>query len=146
MKEKLLISACLCGDNTKYNGGNNLINRLDELKEKYELYKVCPEVIGGLSTPRVPSEIINDKVINKEGQDVTTNYQKGANYALELVKKYNIKKALLKESSPSCGVHTIYDGTFSKTKIVSSGVTTRLLNEYGVIVYSEDEIDKLVNE
>lgn len=87
MKEKLLISACLCGDNTKYNGGNNLICQLDKLKEKYELYKICPEVMGGLSTPREPAEIINDLVINEEGVDVTNNYNTGCNIAVNIVKK-----------------------------------------------------------
>ena len=144
MKEKLLISSCLCGINTKYDGGNNLIDRLDELKEKYELYFVCPEVAGGLPTPRIASEIRGDKIINQIGEDVTDNYNLGAEVALRIVKEHNIKLALLKERSPSCGVHTIYDGQFLKIKIEGSGITTRKLKEYGVTVYSEEEIEKLL--
>ena len=144
MKEKLLISACLCGKNTKYNGKHNLINRLSELEEKYELYLVCPEVEGGLTVPRVPSEIVGDKVLSKDLVDVTSEFSTGATYALNIVLKNNIKKALLKEGSPSCGVNQIYDGTFSGNKISGSGITTRLLKENGVLVYSENDIDELL--
>ena len=144
MKEKLLISACLCGKHTKYDGGNNLIKRLDELEEKYELYVVCPEVDGGLNIPRVPSEIIGDKVLNKELIDVTNEFNNGALNALNIVIKNDIKKALLKDGSPSCGVNLIYDGTFSGNKINGSGVTTKILKKHGVKVYSENEIDELL--
>lgn len=145
MKEILLISACLCGENTKYNGGNNKIDRLEELMEKYELIKVCPEVLGGLPTPRVPSEIIDDNLVfNKNGEEVSKNYYEGAMKVLKMVDTLSISKALFKESSPSCGVHTIYDGTFSHTKISGMGMTTRLLHAYGVKIYSENEIDELL--
>ena len=97
MKEKLLISSCLLGNNVKYNGKNNYIDGIEALKEKYDLIIICPEVMGGLSIPRIPSEIINDNVFNKEGINVTKEFEKGANIALELVKKHNIKKALLKD-------------------------------------------------
>ena len=101
--EYLLISSCLLGNNVKYNGKNNYIKEVELLKNKYNLIVICPEVMGGLSIPRIPSEILNDKVINKEGIDVTSNFIKGKDEAIKLVKKYNIKKALLKEGSPSCG-------------------------------------------
>ena len=146
MNNNILVSSCLLGKNCKYNGGNNNCEDIKKLSSKYNLIEICPEVMGGLPTPRYPSEIINDKVINKIGEDVTEKFILGAKLSLDLAKQYNVKYAILKENSPSCGYGCIYDGTFSKTKIVSSGVTTRLLNEYGVIVYSEDEIDKLVNE
>ena len=144
MKEKLLISACLCGKNTKYNGGNNLIEKIFELEKKYDLYLVCPEVDGGLPVPRVPSEIVGDKVLNKELIDVTKEFNVGANNALKVVIANDIKKALLKDGSPSCGVSTIYDGTFSGSKIEGSGVTAKLLKEFGVKVYSENDIDELL--
>ena len=144
MKEKLLISACLCGKNTKYNGGNNLIEKIFELEKKYDLYLVCPEVDGGLPVPRVPSEIVGDKVLNKELIDVTKEFNVGANNALKVVIANDIKKALLKDGSPSCGVSTIYDGTFSGSKIEGSGVTVKLLKEFGVKVYSENDIDELL--
>ena len=144
MKEKLLISACLCGKNTKYSGGNNLIERLDELQQKYDLYLICPEVDGGLTTPRNPSEQLGEKVVSNKGVDVTNEFNLGAKIALEVALKNNIKKALLKESSPSCGTHKIYDGTFSGKKIQGMGVAAKLLKENGIEVYSDEEIEKLL--
>lgn len=144
MKEKLLISACLCGKNTKYSGGNNLINKIEELKEKYDLYLICPEVDGGLTTPRNPSEQIGDKVLSNVGVDVTNEFNLGAKIALDVAQKNGIKKALLKESSPSCGTHKIYDGTFSGKKILGMGVAAKLLKENGIEVYSDEEIEKIL--
>ncbi len=142
--EYLLISSCLLGNNVKYNGKNNYIKEVELLKNKYNLIVICPEVMGGLPIPRIPSEILNDKVINKEGKDVTIHFNKGREEAIKLVKKYNIKKALLKEGSPSCGSHYIYDGTFSGNKIDGVGVTTKKLIELGLDIYSEKEIEKLL--
>ncbi len=144
MKEKLLISACLCGKNTKYNGKNNKID-ISLLESRFELILICPEVMGGLSTPRNPSEIRGNKVFSNFGLDVTDNFNLGARLSLDIVFKNNIKYALLKESSPSCGVNKVYDGTFSGNKINGMGITTKLLKENGIIVYSEDDIDKLLN-
>lgn len=143
-KINLLISTCLCGNNTKYNGGNNLISRLKEIEEKFNLIHICPEVFGGLATPRNPSEILGDKIISSVGLDVTDNFIKGANKALELANKYNVKYALLKEGSPSCGVHKIYDGTFSGTKIDGNGITTAILKQAEITVFNENEIDELL--
>ena len=142
--EYLLISSCLLGNNVKYNGKNNYIKEVELLKNKYNLIVICPEVMGGLPIPRIPSEILNGKVINKEGIDVTNNFNKGAEETIKLVKKYNIKKALLKEGSPSCGSHYIYDGTFSGIKVDGYGVTTKKLIELGLDIYSEKEIEKLL--
>lgn len=144
--EYLLVSSCFAGNKTKYNGKDNYLESLNLLKEKYKLVFVCPEVVGGLSIPRNPSEIIGNKVISNQGVDVTNEYKKGADVALYLVKKYNIKKALLKESSPSCGSNTIYDGTFSSKKILGMGITSKLLNENGVIIYSENNINELLGD
>lgn len=144
MKEKLLISACLYGKNTKYSGGNNLISRLSELEEKYELFLICPEVDGGLSTPRNPSEQLDDKVVSNKGVDVTKEFNLGAQIALNVAKKNNIQKALLKESSPSCGTRKIYDGTFSGRKIDGMGVAAKLLKENGIEVYSDLELEKIL--
>ena len=142
--EYLLISSCLLGNNVKYNGKNNYIKEVELLKNKYNLIVICPEVMGGLPIPRIPSEILNDKVINKEGKDVTIHFNKGREEAIKLVNKYNIKNALLKEGSPSCGSHYIYDGTFSGNKIDGVGVTTKKLIELGLDIYSEKEIEKLL--
>ena len=113
--------------------------------KKFNLITICPEVFGGLSTPRNPSDIKGDKVFSNEGLDVTKNFYDGALKALEILKQYNAKYALLKEGSPSCGVHKIYDGTFSGKKIPGFGVTTKMFKELGIKVYSENEIDELCN-
>jgi uncharacterized protein YbbK (DUF523 family) len=142
--EKLLISACILGVNCKYNGKNNYNPLVEKLKERYILIPICPEEMGGLSTPRNPSEILNDKVISSKGDDVTNNFFDGANKALDIAKKENISKALLKEGSPSCGSNYIYDGTFTKTKINGMGITARLLNNNNIKIYNEDEIELLL--
>ncbi len=142
--EKLIISACLLGTNCKYNGKNNYSELVEELKKKYELIPVCPEVMGGLSIPRLPSEINGDKVISKDGTDVTFNFLSGAYQVQQLVGIYNINKALLKDGSPSCGSTYIYDGTFTKNRINGMGITAKLLNENNIKIYNENEIEKLL--
>ena len=146
MKPKLLISGCLCGNNTKYNGLNNKIEEIDKIKDLFELYVICPEVMGGLSIPRLPSEISGDFVYMSNKQDVTKNFQNGAEIALKTALKHNISIALLKDGSPSCGVHQIYDGTFTGTKIAGRGITTQLLTSHNIKVYTEKEIDLLIIE
>ena len=145
MKEKLLISACLLGKNVKYDGKNNKISNIQELEQYFDFVIICPEVDGGLPIPRLPSERINNKVINTDGIDVTNEYILGKNKAIELVKKYNIKYALLKEKSPSCGKSS-YDGTFSHNLINRPGITAEALINEHVKVYGESEIDLLLKE
>ena len=139
--EKLLISACLTGENCKYDGGNNALppEKLAALEAKYRLVPVCPERDGGLPTPRVPSERRGDRVLNREGEDVTEAFRKGAALALETARKAGCTRALLKERSPSCGSGRIYDGSFSGTVISGDGVTAELLKEKGLAVYGETE-------
>ena len=142
--EKILISACLVGDNCKYNGGNNLNPQIEALLEKYELIPFCPEVEGGLKVPRNPSEIKGDRVVMNNDRDVTREYELGARKALMLCLYLKIKIAVLKERSPSCGTHQIHDGSFSNKLIDGMGVTARLLKENGIKVYSEEEISQLL--
>ena len=142
--EKLLISNCFLGNNCKYDGGNNYLSKINELKKKYILVPICPEVDGGLSTPREPSEIRNNRVYSKSGIDVTNYFETGALKALQTAKKEGITKALLKESSPSCGKSLIHDGTFTGNKIIGIGITARLLLSSGIKIYNENEIDKLL--
>ncbi len=145
MKEKILVSSCLLGNNVKYNGGNNYCPLIEKVKEQFDIITVCPEVSGGLPIPRFPSEIqSNNKVVNNQSTDVTKEYQKGANIALELCKKHNIKIAILKEKSPSCGTHFIYNGDFDGTVIEGQGITTNLLIKNDIKVYSENEIEILL--
>jgi len=149
-KQKILISACLLGCKVKYNGQDNKLDNLfiDKLKSRYEIFSFCPEVEGGLPTPRIPCEITKDrklKVISKENIDKTKEFISGADKTLILCKKENIKLALLKANSPSCSSEFIYDGTFSNTKIKGDGVTTKLLKQNGINVV--DELDfSLVND
>lgn len=133
-KEKILVSACLLGVNCKYNGGNNYSEEVDKILKNYDVIPICPEVFGGLPTPRTPAEKVGDKVLTKDGCDVTKEFVKGANECLFLAKKLGIKKALLKAKSPSCGIGEIYDGTFSNTLVAGDGVTTKLFKENGIEV------------
>ena len=134
---KIAVSSCLLGINCKYNGKSNYNEDIIKLKEKYEIIPICPEVLGGLPTPRIPSEIINNKVINQEGTDVTLEYVTGANKALQILKENNIKIAILKAKSPSCGKGEIYDGTFSHTIIEGNGITANLFLENDILVLNE---------
>jgi|LGOV01.1.fsa_nt_gb uncharacterized protein YbbK (DUF523 family) len=146
--KKILISSCLFGHNVKYDGKNNDITTnsfIQKLIENDLLICVCPEVEGGLETPRVPVEIINSKAINQNGEDKTAYFDKGAKIALELCQKHDIQYAILKFRSPSCGSNQIYDGTFSHTLISGDGICTKLLKKNGVKVFSEKELDKLEN-
>ncbi len=145
--EKMLISACLLGISSRYDGKSKKTitdEKIGELSKKYELVPFCPEIYGGLPTPRVPSERIGDGVFMKDGKCVTDNYNKGASEALFLCRALNIKKALLKEKSPSCGKGQIYDGSFTGTLIKGNGVTTELLLKNGIAVFGESEILKLI--
>lgn len=143
-KERILISACLVGDNCRYDGKNNLSPKIAALLEKYELVPFCPECEGGLKTPRTPSERQGEKVITKDGRNVTKQYERGAELAWNICFYLKIKVAILKENSPSCGVHKIHDGSFSGKLIEGVGTTTELLKEKGINVISEDEIDTLL--
>ena len=143
MREKILISACLVGINCKFNGENNLLNKdvLDEISKRFHLLFVCPEVYGGLSTPREPAEMKNGVVVCKfSGKDVSENFKNGAEICLRIAKLNGCKKAILKSKSPSCGSGQIYDGSFSKRLISVDGITAKLLKENEILVYSEDEI------
>ena len=144
MKEALLISACLAGENCKYSGGNNYCPEVESLKERYLLIPVCPERDGGLSIPRPPAERRGDRVINKEGQDVTAQYRRGGEIALESARRHSCTRALLKERSPSCGCAGIYDGTFTGTLVPGLGVAAQLLSENGIALWGESRIDELL--
>jgi len=132
MKEKILVSACLLGVNCKYTGGNNQSNEVDEFLKDYEVIPICPEIMGGLPTPRCPAEKVGDKVLTAEGKDVTEQYIKGAKECLFLAQKYGVKKALLKRRSPSCGYGEIYDGTFNHIRTNGNGVTADLFEKNGI--------------
>ena len=139
-KEKILVSSCLLGINCKYDGNNNKNDKVLEYLKDKEVIPICPEIYGGLQTPRTPSEIVGDKVMTKEKTDVTKEYLKGAEETLKIAKLFNVKKALLKAKSPSCGNNEIYDGSFTGIKIKGMGITARLLKENGIEILNENEI------
>ena len=148
MKEKLLISACLLGFCCKYDGGTNTLpaDTIAALREQYELIPVCPETAGGLPIPRAPSERRGGRVLSREGNDVTDEYEKGALLALALAERFGCRRALLKERSPSCGAGEIYDGTFSHSRIPGDGVAAEALRRAGLALFGESELDKLIKE
>lgn len=141
----ILISACLLGVNCKYNGNNNNVPGIIEQMKNVILIPVCPEQLGGLTTPRLPAEIIGEtSVVNKEGFDVTQQFEVGARETLKLAKMYNYEYAILKERSPSCGSNQIYDGSFQGKVKQGEGVTASLLKQNGNKVYSEENYEKLI--
>ena len=155
---KILISSCLLGEDVRYDGNNSSIafnpKFAFSLKELFmdilcdnEIYSFCPEVAGGLGIPRISAEIVkNDKpfiVKNEEGTDVTMNFLLGAKKALDICKEENIKVALLKANSPSCGNINIYDGTFTNNLTVGQGLTARLLKDNEIEVFNETQLKEL---
>lgn len=136
----IVVSRCLTGENCKYDGTNNYCPKVMEFLKDKEYITVCPEMSGGLGCPRLPSEIKDGKVINKAGLDVTENFVKGAEKALEIALKNNATLAIFKESSPSCGGKTIYSGNFDGKKIKGMGITAKLFIEKGIKVISEKDV------
>ncbi len=137
----ILISACLCGENCKYDGTNNINDKLKRLYDEGRASLICPEVMGGLSTPRNPSEIMPDgRVVMCDGTDVTKNFADGAKKALAIANDIKPDLIILKAKSPSCGVGKVYDGTFSKTLKDGNGICADLLikNGYRVITEKDD--------
>ncbi len=144
--KKIMISACLVGENVRFDGRNSKKNSkfIEKWKKEGRLIIICPEVTGGLPVPRPPAEIQTDKrVINIKGEDVTSAFEQGAQKALTLCKQHNIRIAILKEGSPSCGSSLIHDGSFSHTKIPGQGITTKLLEKNGIHVFSENDLDQV---
>lgn len=140
----ILVSACLAGINCKYNGSNNYNQEIFKLVKAGKAIPVCPEQLGGLQTPRAPAEIkiINGKkhVINNKKEDVTYNFQKGAQEVLQLAKRMKIKKVILKSRSPSCGIGKIYSGDFNNALVDGNGILVDLLLENGIEVLSVDNM------
>lgn len=141
---KILISACLIGENVKYNGGNNALHVkiLEQWKDEGVLVPLCPEVLGGLSVPHPACEVLQgtNRVICQNGEEVSEAFAKGAQESLKIAKDEGVCMAILKARSPSCGKDIIYDGTFTSTRVNDSGITCKLLQESGIVVFSEEEL------
>lgn len=137
---KIAVSACLLGENCKYNGGNNYSEKVKNYIEGHEVIPICPEVLGGLSTPREPAEIACGIVKNKDGTSVDAQFRKGAELALDIVVKNQVELVILQSRSPSCGVNTIYDGSFSGKIIPGQGVFAELLKKNNIKAIDVAEI------
>jgi len=143
-KPYILISACLLGSKTRYDGKSKPYPSASALIEYFNVIPVCPEADSGMPIPRDPSEIQGDKVVSKSGKDVTDFYKKGAKMTLATAQKYNVRFAILKDRSPSCGSNYIHNGKFDDQVILGEGYTTSLLRENGIEVISENQIESIL--
>ncbi len=136
---KVLVSACIMGENCKYNGGNNYNPAVASFLSDKEIIMICPEMLAGMGAPRNCAEIVNGKVVDSEGKDVDEYYRHGVNLALERIKNEQIDFAVLQSRSPTCGVNQIYDGSFSGILIQGQGLFAKELICKGIKVYDVDE-------
>lgn len=141
-RKKIAVSACLLGCPCRYDGKSCTSPKVLELLQDYTLIPVCPEVMGGLETPRVPIEITGQTVMNKKGQDLTAAFDRGTEQALEIVLEEGCQAAILQQRSPSCGCGKIYDGSFSGKLIDGDGWLTRRLKAEGIKTISSDEFNQ----
>lgn len=156
MSNLIVVSACLAGFEVKYNGSHNLNKKINEWFKEGKAIPVCPEVLGGLSIPREPAEIVGGsgedvldekaKVITNTGKDVTMEFIKGAEETLKIMKDAGAKIIIMKERSPSCGSSMIYNGNFNGEKTAGNGVTAALLKRNGIIVVSEENYEQLLEK
>ena len=137
---RIMVSACLLGENCKYNGGNNYSERVTRFTAGHEVIPVCPEVLGGLPVPRAPAEIVGGIVTTKAGVSVDVQFRLGAQKALALAKENGVDMVILQPRSPSCGARQIYDGSFSGVRIDGQGVFARLLIENGIRAIDADDL------
>ncbi len=142
---KIIVSGCLLGCDCRYKGDNCRCDELFDLAKDHTLIPVCPEQLGGLSTPRDPAEIVGDKVISNHGKDVTYEYNKGAELALYIANVNNADAVVFKANSPSCGKGIIYDGTFTGNKTEGNGIAAELFLKEGFSVFTENDIKELKN-
>ena len=145
-RPRILVSACLLGGACRYDGKGQAIPRLNELLAACEVIPVCPEQLGGLPTPRTPSERVGEKVLARDGTDVTCAFARGAMEALRLARLTGARLALLKARSPSCGSGEIYDGSFTGRTVTGNGVAAQALVDAGIEVYNEGQFDPLLSK
>lgn len=143
-KPPLVVSACLLGRQCRYDGSSVPFPQAAMLEERYILIPVCPEVLGGLQTPRSPSELVEGRVISREGDDCTEAFLQGAQRALEIAENSGCKRALLMDRSPSCGYGAVYDGSFRGILIPGKGIFASLLESKGFIINSSSHLGDLL--
>ena len=144
METVVLVSLCLLGTSCRYDGGGNAAPGIGRLMGRCRLVPVCPEQLGGLSTPRTPAERRSDRVVTRDGGDVTAAFERGADEACRLARFFGARYALLKARSPSCGTGVIYDGSFTGIRVPGDGVTAERLRAMGLQLYDETQIDALI--
>ncbi|MBR2522534.1 MAG: DUF523 domain-containing protein [Coriobacteriales bacterium] len=140
---KIIVSACLLGENCRYDGSNNYDERVVEFLKDHEAIPVCPEVLGGLPTPRTPCELVGPRVVSADGEPMDAQFHKGAQEAMKIAMHEHADFAILQPRSPSCGAHEVYDGTFSSKLVPGEGLFATRLRLIGVDAYEPDELDKL---
>lgn len=141
----ILVSACLLGCACRYDGGSKPCAAVRALAARHTLIPVCPEIYGGLPTPRTPCEIVGGRVLSKDGADRTEAYHRGAAEALRIAETLDCRIALLKARSPACGSGEVYDGSFSGTLTAGDGVAAAALSAAGIAVFGEDRLPDLEN-
>ena len=139
---KILVSACLLGENCKYNGGNNFCPAVAAYVRGREVVKICPEMLAGLGCPRTPMEIVDGVLRNRDGENVDAPVRQAVAQALERLRQEEIQCAILKARSPTCGVHQIYDGSFSGARVPGSGVFAQALLDAGYSVLDEEDLSR----
>lgn len=137
---KILVSACLLGENCKYSGGNNYSEKVAAFIKGHTVIPICPEVLGGLPVPRTPAELVNGTAMTKDGRSVDAEYRLGAQLALDIARREQPDVIILQSRSPSCGVKQIYDGTFSGTRIPGQGVFAALAMQEGFRVIDAEDL------
>jgi uncharacterized protein YbbK (DUF523 family) len=141
---KIVVSACLLGSPVRYNGADKRSDHpvLRRWIEEGRVVSACPEMLGGLGTPRPPAEILGDRVVARDGRDVTAAFELGARETASIANAHEVRVAILKEGSPSCGSTFVYDGTFTGVRLPGAGVTAALLRSRGIAVFSEEQLDE----
>ena len=138
--EKILVSACLLGENCKYNGGNNYNGAVVAYVKGREVLTICPEMLAGMGCPRTPIEIVDGVLMDREGNNVDRAMRKAVELALEQIRGENIRCAILQSRSPTCGVNQVYDGSFSGKLVPGSGIFAQALKEAGYRVLDAEDI------
>lgn len=137
---KIMVSACLLGQDCKYNGGNNYSEKVAEYLKGHEVIPVCPEVSGGLPTPRIPCEIVDGVVTNRNGESKDKEFRSGAELCLQKAIEENAELAILQSRSPSCGVKQIYDGSFTGRLVEGMGIFAKMLKDNGIKVLDLEDL------
>lgn len=140
---KIIVSACLLGENCKYNGGNNYDPKVAAFVRGREVIRVCPETLAGMGIPRTPMEIVGGILTTADGKVVDTQVRQAVAQILDQIRDEDIECAILQSRSPTCGVHQVYDGTFSKKLVDGAGVLAQALKDAGYRVVDREDLEEM---